>query len=358
MPCVPGRRLRDQGSGTSPESPPEAKRGLLGSRWLKWITYAIAAAALTYVLWNLHLSDLREGISQMIWWPVAVSIVLQIAPRVVQAWRWGYLLRPARVRFRLLLHAIYVSTLMNGILPLCPSDVVRGIMVARRTRTGTVTVFSTQIVERVADGAALALVAWLALRSLPVPAALNQALFALVGLVAVGILIGLVVKLRHRQLHGFVSPREPRGRMGKAMKASFLEMLAGAKSVRLWTLPLSVSAGLGMLVMQVVTMWLMLYAYRIDLSLIEAAGLLGIITIGTLLPNAPGKIGAWQFFCILGLGLLGTPASQAAGFSLIAFAIWTVPSLLGGVLALILSPISWSELRPGAKPVIPGTQPA
>lgn len=138
---------------------PERARWLRRSRWLKWLTYAIAAGALVYVVWNLDLSDLRQGISNMIWWAMVLAILLQIAPRVVQAWRWGYLLRPVKTRMRVLLHAIYVGTLMNGILPLCPSDLVRGVMVARRTHTGTVRVLSSQAVERAADGLALSVVA-------------------------------------------------------------------------------------------------------------------------------------------------------------------------------------------------------
>jgi hypothetical protein len=114
-------------------------------------------------------------------------------------------------------------------------------------------------------------------------------------------------------------------------------------------MPISISTGAGMLGMQVTVLWLMLYAYRIDLSLWHAAALFGIITIGTLVPNAPGKIGAWQFFCILGLGLLGVPATHAAGFSLVAFAIWTFPSLLLGVVALVVSPVSWADLTGGGR---------
>ena len=56
----------------------------------------------------------------MIWWPVVLAVLLHIAPRVVQAWRWGYLLRPVKTRMRVLLHAI--------------------------TRTGTVRVLSSQAV--------------------------------------------------------------------------------------------------------------------------------------------------------------------------------------------------------------------
>lgn len=318
----------------------------------------MAAGALAYVLWKLDLSDLRRGISDMIWWPVVLAVLLQIAPRVVQAWRWGYLLRPLNTRIRVLLHAIYVSTLMNGILPLCPSDLVRGVMVAKHTRAGTVRILSSQAVERAADGLVLVVLVWLALRGLGVPAAVNQALWALVALVATMLVVGLVVTLKHRRLHGYVDSREPGGRVGKTLKSASLELLAGAKAVKAWTMPVSVSTGAGIVAMQVVVMWLMLHAYRIELSFLEAAALFGIITIGTLIPNAPGKIGAWQFFCMVGLGLFGVPAGHAAGFSLVAFVIWTVPSLLLGVVALVVSPVPWAELTKGRRPDDTDVQPA
>jgi uncharacterized protein (TIRG00374 family) len=337
---------------------PDGPGWLQRSRWLKWLVYAIAAGALAYVLLKLNISDLRQGISHMIWWPVVLAVVLQTAPRVVQAWRWGYLLRPVKTRMRMLLHAIYVGTLMNGILPLCPSDLVRGVMVARSTHTATVRVLSSQAVERAADGFALALVAWLAIRGLKVPAGVDQALLALVCLVGAMMVVGLAMTLQHRRLHGYVDSREPAGRMGRTLRTASLDLLTGAKAVKAWTMPISISAGVGMVGMQVGVMWLMLYAYRIDLSLLEAAALFGIITIGTLIPSAPGKIGAWQFFCILGLGLFEVPAAHAAGFSLVAFAIWTIPSLLLGVVALVLSPVSWAALTGGRRPDAERARPA
>jgi hypothetical protein len=300
---------------------------------------------LAYVLWHLRLSDLRQGIAQMIWWPVALSVVLQTIPRAMQAWRWRYLLRPLRVRVGLLLHAIYVSTLMNGILPLCPSDLVRGVMVARRTRAGTVRVLSSQAVERAADGVALTVVAWFAIRGIRVPSAVNMALLALVALVAAGMMIGVTLTLQHRRIASYIAPRRPAGRLGRTLQTAALDLLAGARAVKAWTMPLSITTGVGMLLVQVVTLWLILYAYHIPLSFLQTTALFGIITVGTLLPNAPASIGAWQFFCIVGLGLLGVPAARAAGFSLVAFAILTVPSLLLGVVALVVAPISWAELR-------------
>ena len=78
-------------SGTERRHPTSGMGWLRNSRWLKWLTYAFAAGALTYVLWNLRLSDLRDGISHMLWWPVVLAVLLGIVPRIMQAWRWGYL---------------------------------------------------------------------------------------------------------------------------------------------------------------------------------------------------------------------------------------------------------------------------
>ncbi len=357
FPISTGRRTERLKSGEGHAYSTARTSWYRSSHGLKWLTYAIAAGALAYVLWKLQWSDLRDGISHMLWWPVILAILVGIMPRVMQAWRWAYLLRPVKIPVRLLFHAIYVGTLMNGILPLCPSDLVRGVMVSRRTRIGMIRVFSSQAIERVADGFALALVAWLAIRGLRVPDGVGQALLALVALVGVGLAMGVAIRLQHGRLHSYVTSWEPAGRVGKMAKGASLEVLAGAEAAKAWTMPVSISTGIGMVAMQVASMWLMLYAYRIALSPFQAAAVFGVITIGTLLPTAPGKIGAWQFFCILALGLFGVPASHAAGFSLVAFAIWTVPSLLLGGVALAVSPVSWAELTGGRRPVVPGTQP-
>jgi hypothetical protein len=213
-------------------------------------------------------------------------------------------------------------------------------------------------VERVADGIVLVLVVWFAIRGLRVPAALDSALWGFVAVVGAGLFIGLVIMLKYRRLHRFVTLRKPEGRAGRKLKDASLEILAGIKAVRLWTMPVSLSTGLGIVIMQVVTLWLIVYAYRIDLSLFGVAALFGIITIGTLIPNAPGKIGAWQFFCILGLGLFQVPATHAASFSVVAFVIWTLPSLLLGVVAMVLSPVSWADFRKGGRPVPAEVRPA
>jgi len=129
------------------------------SKWLKWLTYAISPGAFAYVLLKLNFTDLREAIQHDL---VAggSGILLQIAPRVVQAWRWATPAAredtPARVAPRDL-----CRTLMNGILR-CAKRIWSAVSWWPEHRTGNVRVLSSQAVERAADGVALVLVAWLA----------------------------------------------------------------------------------------------------------------------------------------------------------------------------------------------------
>lgn len=133
-----------------------------------------------------------------------------------------------------------------------------------------------------------------------------------------------------------------------------LNLRASAIRVTLGGLLVSVLTAIGMVGLRTGVLWLLLAAYRIDLSYLQAAGLFALITVGTFLPGAPGEVGTWQFFCALGLALFGVAESEAAGFCLVAYVFWTLPPMLIGFGALIASPFSWSELRPGRQARIRG----
>jgi hypothetical protein len=77
------------------------------------------------------------------------------------------------------------------------------------------------------------------------------------------------------------------------------------------------------------------------------AAVLLIINFGVALPNAPANVGSYQFFCVLGLTLFGVEKTQAAGFSIVAHLLMTIPFLLCGFIALARSGLSVSDIRSG-----------
>ena len=317
----------------------------LSSNWLMLTSYAISAAGLGYIVWNLHPSQLKADLAGITWWLVAVAIILDVTPRALQAVRWRYLLRPLSLGYRFVLQAIYVGTLYSGILPLSTGDAVRGVMVARKARTSVASVFSTEFLERTSDAVALILVIWFTLRGLVLPQALRLVLASLEALIGAAIIVGFVMALRKGDLGTHFMSWRPSSKIARRLKSIVSGVMAAISAYTIWGLIASISTALGIAFLRVAVLWLLLTAYHLHLSFFHAAGLFAIVMIGTFLPNTPGNIGSWQFFCVLGLGLFGVTGSQAAGFSLVAFAVWTVPPVLIGVGALLMSPFSWTELR-------------
>jgi uncharacterized protein (TIRG00374 family) len=324
-------------------------RRYLREHWLTWLAYGISVGGLAYVVWNLDLPQLVADLAKTTWWLVVVAALLDVVPRLLEAARWKYLLRPLPVSYRLVLQAVYVGTAYSGILPFSSGEFVRGVMVSSRARTSVASVFSTQLIERVSDVMALILLVWISIGGLALPRSLQIAIAGLETLVVLALVAGFIIYLRRRGLRARVDASQPSGRAGRWFKSVVLNMRASAVRVTPRGLLVAILAAIGWVFLRAGVLWVLLTAYRIHLSYLQAAGLFAIITVGAVLPSGPGKVGSWQFFCALGLSLLGVAESEAAGFSLVAYGVWTLPPTLIGLGALAASPFSWSELRPRKK---------
>ena len=321
-------------------------------RWARWPNIAgwvVSAAALAYVLSRVHISELRHGLSGITWWMVIAAVLLEIVPRVLEAVRWRSLLQPICIRFGELLQAIYIGTVYSSILPLSGGDVVRGVIVARKARVSLTQVLSTELVERVVDALAILLVVWFALRGLILPRALQVVRIVIEIGVGVAVAAGILLAVRRASLLARFQRWNASNRMLRRVRSIGLDLVRALGWTRLTALLVTFSAALSAAAVNVTAYWFMLHAYHILLSPIQAAGLFSIVMIGTFMPGTPGNVGSWQFFCTIGLQLFGVGATLAAGFSIVAYFIWTVPPLLMGLGTLAFSPFRWSELQTGPR---------
>src|SRR5674536_356652 len=69
-----------------------------------------------------------------------------------------------------------------------------------------------------------------------------------------------------------------------------------------------------------------------------------ILIIGIAIPTAPGFIGNWHYFCILGLGLFGIPKTDALTFAIIYHALSIGIVILLGLLFLPFNRFSVADL--------------
>jgi glycosyltransferase 2 family protein len=67
----------------------------------------------------------------------------------------------------------------------------------------------------------------------------------------------------------------------------------------------------------VLAIYLLFLAFGFQLPVVAAFVLMIILIIGIAIPTAPGFIGNWHYFCILGLSLFGVPKTDALTFAII-----------------------------------------
>jgi hypothetical protein len=89
----------------------------------------------------------------------------------------------------------------------------------------------------------------------------------------------------------------------------------------------------------------MMRSYGLQLPFLAAMVVLLVINLGVSLPNAPANVGAYQFFCVLGLSVFQVEKTTATGFSIFAFLALTFPFVFLGFAALVRSGLSMRSMR-------------
>jgi uncharacterized membrane protein YbhN (UPF0104 family) len=321
----------------SPTDARKPRRVTLGS----WLGYLFALAGLAWVLYDIHPLEALRDFSRVDWRWAAFAVVCDISSYAAHGLRWKLLLVPlGRVRLRDSLRAVYSGLFANEILPLRSGEVLRAYLVSRAAGIRMPEVLTSVGVERLIDGAVL--VAAIAIVSMYVPLGghLQHAAEWLGALVLALLLLGaLILFLFGRKSARLAGP--PPGKL-----AWHGRVLEGLRQISLSpSLYASVAASVLTPLTQAWAMWAMLRAYGLPLPFLSAAAVLFLINLGVALPNAPGNVGAYQFFCVLGLTLFGVEKTRAAGFSIFVFVVFTLALLLIGFAALTQSGLSVASIR-------------
>ncbi|MBI1738079.1 MAG: flippase-like domain-containing protein [Acidobacteria bacterium] len=311
---------------------------------LRWLAYLLALAGLLWVLHDIHPEKVLHDLRGIRWGWVVLGIVLDLLSYVVQGVRWRLLLSSfARVRIVQTVRAIYAGLFANEILPLRSGELLRAFLVSRDTRIGFTQVLTTIGVERLMDGIVLATALGAVSVFVTLPGELARAakIFGAVILtLSLLFVAGMIYLNRVPVLPAGAHPL--RHRIRKKL-APFLD---GVRLLGVST-GFYAAAGISPLIpiLQILALWSMNRAYGIDLAILPVAAVLLIINFGVALPNAPANVGSYQFFCVLGLTLFGVEKTRAAGFSIVAYLLMTIPFLFCGFFALARSGLSVAEMR-------------
>jgi len=313
--------------------------------WLPQVAgYTISAACLAWVLHGYPFNDLIPTIRSLDWRWVFVAVLTDLAVYVSHGWRWNTLLAPvARLRLWRTVQAIYIGLFANEVFPLRVGELIRCYLLAHWNDLRLSLGLASAAVERLIDGFWMVL-AFLITTSFVkgIPRDLNILVQALgAGLLAGAAGLGWVVV--HKQ-HAHSVIRESRWASALRHVVEGLHLMGNARTMSMTSL-----ISLLYLLLQYFTVYALMKAYGLDLSFWVAAGVLTIMRLATVIPNAPGNVGLLNASCVMALRLFDVEKNDATTFSIILFGALTFPLLAGGAVATALSGTNIGDLRTHAK---------
>jgi glycosyltransferase 2 family protein len=306
---------------------------------------------------GLPIMPARSAFAAVRWWLLVPYLVLFCAGMFLRTYRWIYLLRPlsARISARGVFGAGLVGYAIVFFAPLRTGEVARPWLVARRREVGFLQAAGTVVAERIIDGVTLSLilVAGLVASSpidplpdhigkLPVSvAALPAAAYGTLPVFGSAVLVMLAF------------------RRWRARSQALARRAIGLVSVRLadWVILRveKLSDGLALLrpeharaylrdtalywFVMFASNWVLLRASGVPARPAEAAVILGVTGMGSLVPSGPGFFGTFQLASYAALALFfAEPVvlGPGAAFTVLGYSTNVVVTILSSVVGLSL----------------------
>jgi uncharacterized protein (TIRG00374 family) len=269
----------------------------------------------------------------------------------LRAVRWAWIFPPnSRPTVRQSFSTFMIGTMANNLVPGRLGDLARGGMIGRTVPLlGTSGALATVVLEKVMDGLMLLALLGLAFLVAPLPGWLGK-VGAVGSLMFLGTLLLLLAVNAHAKASRTKSPiMAQESRFGKIVSAMqrllhrFALGLNALSSKRQSTIVLILTLPIWLLDFSI--MFFAFHMFSLNLPFVAAIVTGVILSIGMMLPAAPGFIGTYQFFTVAGLKLYHVPESQALAMALFLNLFVFTTSTLLGLIALSAEGICWSRLR-------------
>ncbi len=301
------------------------------------VALAVTAGCLYFALRDAQWDEILTVLGRTHYGWVALMAIVSVVSVYLRALRWRVLLAPAGdVAVGPLFSATSVGFMANMLLPLRAGEVIRPVMVGRRTTVPTSAAFASVVLERLFDMLLLFLLLLTVSFAVPVSTTMQRASY-IMSAVILGVLVTLVALLRHRE-RAVAGLRRWAGRLPGALGhrigdilESFLTGLTGINDGR--TVAVLLAYSLTVWVAIGCTFGCGLLALDVSAPLVAAsASLVVIVAAFVALPQAPGYVGTWQAGCVTALAFYGVSREEAIGLSLVTHIIQLlVVVVLGGV---------------------------
>lgn len=298
----------------------------------------LAVGLLGYFLWRVPLAEVGATLARVRGGWVAVAVALALISYALRALRWGTILKPVGAApATTLLGCTAAGFATSTILPGRLGEVVRPLLLARRTGLSAAGALASILTERLIDLATLLAVfaagvvmASERLAPAAAPALRHTALLAAVGLGGAFTLVFLLLHVRISAVPRLarLAPSRWRDRTGHFLN-HLLDGLEAVRSVRRLALLAAWSAAVwGTAILQIEAL---ARGFGLSLGFAASAVLIGVSVIGLAVPT-PAGVGSFHAAIQFALAtLLGADLTDATAFAIVHHAVCFFPITVVGL---------------------------
>ncbi len=320
---------------------PVIKRRIQIPKWfIPALGFAVSLVSLYFSFRKFDYAALGHDVVRLNWLWVILGVAIELGSYVVDAWRWMVILSPAEQPSLLqCLRSTFIGLFANDILPAKAGEVIRPYLLSRWAGVPLSLSITSAVLERIFDGIAMVISFYLVTYDVNgLPAILRDAYATLGFAVSIIAAIILFILFYRSHAHRVVS--------GRPWTLKFIHLLDELHLLGNWrTLGFAFGLSFVYFLLQFLAVLCLARADNFDFGLKECAFLLLVVRVATMIPNAPGNIGAFQYVFELGLRMLMVESFNAKSFALIAYFFLTAPPLIVGAISVMLTGMSIGEIH-------------
>jgi glycosyltransferase 2 family protein len=310
--------------------------GWLSDRRLRLgLGIAASVVALYLALQDVSLGEVRVALAQANAGWIGLALASVAVNTLAKAIRWQVLLGPAgkKIGVGRALVALLIGQMLNTLLPARVGDLTRAYQVGSQGAGRTFTL-ATVMVEKILDLLSYAFLFVFLIFLIPLPGWVSDSGYGFVGVTVFVALAVFVATYQQAAIVRLVEwgarilPEQSRVWVTSRLRAALasLDVLQSHSDLfrlAFWSALAWATA--------VLNNHLVLLALGLHLPL--AASLLTLIALqaGISIPSAPGRIGIFEYICMLALAVFGVDQAVAFGYGLVLHAVVLLPTTLIGL---------------------------
>lgn len=275
----------------------------------------------------------------MHWRWVSLAVACNILVYLLQGWRWKLLLTPIQpVPLSKPAEAIYVGLFANEVLPFRAGELIRCFLLSKSAGLPLSVSFASALIERIFDGIWLMACFAFSLHMGKLPRVLLEGGYILGVMIALlGVVLGYAMYARQQSLTLLFGLSWPR------WFNTLIEDLHLIGHSRYLYFSFFVS-GVFMLA-QAIPIYFLVVANGLAVPWTASFVMMVLLRLSSIVPQAPGNLGSFQWVSARTLMMFGLASGHAKRFSLILWAVVTIPLIVVGFIALAVEGINMSHLH-------------